>query len=121
MFRHEGATLLAELDDTDLRAAVIDAEPEPRRFVAGPGVDEIAAAFGDLVDLKSPFLHGHAAAVAGLAESAGRLLRLDAADLTVLRRAGHMHDLGRAAVPSTIWDKPGPLTATDWERVRLHP
>ena len=27
----------------------------------------------------------------------------------------------RAAVPSTIWDKPGPLTATDWERVRLHP
>ena len=121
MFRREGAALLAELDDTDLRAAVIDAEPEPRRFVAGAGVDDIAAAFGDLVDLKSPFLHGHAAAVAGLAESAGRLLRLDAADLTVLRRAGHLHDLGRAAVPSTIWDKPGPLTATEWERVRLHP
>jgi HD-GYP domain-containing protein (c-di-GMP phosphodiesterase class II) len=121
MFRRKGAALLAELDDTDLRAAVIDAEPEPRRFVAGAGVDEIAAAFGDLVDLKSPFLHGHAAAVADLAESAGRLLRLDAADLTVLRRAGHLHDPGRAAVPSAIWDKPGPLTATEWERVRLHP
>jgi hypothetical protein len=38
MFRRKGAALLAELDDTDLRAAVIDTEPEPRRFVAGAGV-----------------------------------------------------------------------------------
>jgi hypothetical protein len=33
MFRREGAALLAELDDIDLRAAVIDAEPEPRRLL----------------------------------------------------------------------------------------
>ena len=32
-----------------------------------------------------------------------------------------MHDLGRVAVPVRIWQKPGPLTADEWERVRLHP
>ena len=32
-----------------------------------------------------------------------------------------MHDLGRSGVPNTIWDKPGPLTFLEWERVRLHP
>ena len=32
-----------------------------------------------------------------------------------------MHDLGRTGVPNTIWDKPGPLTDAERERVRLHP
>ncbi len=32
-----------------------------------------------------------------------------------------MHDLGRVAVSARIWQKPGPLTADEWERVRLHP
>jgi HD-GYP domain-containing protein (c-di-GMP phosphodiesterase class II) len=32
-----------------------------------------------------------------------------------------VHDLGRSGVPNTIWDKPGPLTFLEWERVRLHP
>jgi HD-GYP domain-containing protein (c-di-GMP phosphodiesterase class II) len=31
-----------------------------------------------------------------------------------------VHDLGRAVVPSSIWDRPGPLGAADLERVRLH-
>jgi HD-GYP domain-containing protein (c-di-GMP phosphodiesterase class II) len=32
-----------------------------------------------------------------------------------------MHDIGRAAVSSSVWDKAGPLTTTEWEQVRLHP
>ena len=32
-----------------------------------------------------------------------------------------MHDLGRLGVPNTIWDKPGPLSHAETERVRLHP
>jgi DNA-binding CsgD family transcriptional regulator len=39
----------------------------------------------------------------------------------MLRRAGLVHDIGRLGVPNTIWDKRGPLTAGDRERVRLHP
>jgi len=36
-------------------------------------------------------------------------------------RAALVHDVGRAGVPSGIWDRPGPLSAEQWERVRLHP
>jgi HD-GYP domain-containing protein (c-di-GMP phosphodiesterase class II) len=32
-----------------------------------------------------------------------------------------VHDVGRVGVPSGIWDRPGPLSAEQWERVRLHP
>jgi HD-GYP domain-containing protein (c-di-GMP phosphodiesterase class II) len=58
--------------------------------------------------------------VAALAERAGQWLALPADDIVVLRRAGHLQDLGRAAVPTGVWDRPGPLTSADWERVRLH-
>jgi HD-GYP domain-containing protein (c-di-GMP phosphodiesterase class II) len=37
-----------------------------------------------------------------------------------LRWAGLVHDLGRVAVENGIWDKAGPLTTLEWERVRLH-
>jgi HD-GYP domain-containing protein (c-di-GMP phosphodiesterase class II) len=39
----------------------------------------------------------------------------------VLREAGLLHDLGRVGIPNGIWEKPRPLTASEWERVRLHP
>jgi DNA-binding CsgD family transcriptional regulator len=32
-----------------------------------------------------------------------------------------VHDLGRLGVSNAIWDKPGPLGAGEWERVRMHP
>ena len=32
-----------------------------------------------------------------------------------------MHDYGRLGVSNSIWDKPGPLGAGEWERVRMHP
>jgi HD-GYP domain-containing protein (c-di-GMP phosphodiesterase class II) len=38
-----------------------------------------------------------------------------------LRRAGLIHDLGRLGVSNGVWDKPGPLTGAESERVRLHP
>ena len=32
-----------------------------------------------------------------------------------------VHDLGKTGIPNGIWDKPGPLSLLEWERVRLHP
>ena len=38
-----------------------------------------------------------------------------------LRRAALVHDFGTTAVPNSIWDKPGPLTRAEFDRVELHP
>jgi HD-GYP domain-containing protein (c-di-GMP phosphodiesterase class II) len=46
---------------------------------------------------------------------------MDSEQVDTVRRAGLVHDLGRAAVTSSIWDKPGPLSDAEWEAVRLHP
>lgn len=116
-----GRELLTEISSTDASVAVIEAEPEPCRRIAEPGLDEVARAFADMVDLKSPFMHGHSAAVAELAEAAARVLGLARGEVADVRRAGLLHDLGRVGVPNGIWEKPGPLTASEWEQVRLHP
>ncbi len=111
--------LLADIEDLDAYAAVLDAEPDPVRLVDDTDVEDIARTFGDLADLKSPWLQGHSTAVAELAGRAAELLHLPDAD--AVRVAGHLHDVGRVGVSSRIWDKAKPLTTTEHEQARLHP
>lgn len=59
--------------------------------------------------------------MARLAARAAADLALSAAEVTGLRRAGLVHDLGRVAVSVHVWDKPGPLTSDEQEKARLHP
>ena len=119
-FLRHGRELLTEITSTDALVAVIEAEPEPCRRVSESRLDEVARAFADLVDLKSPFTQGHSVGVAELAEAAASDLGLAHNEVVSVRRAGLLHDLGRTGVPNGIWDKPGPLTETEWEQVRLH-
>jgi HD-GYP domain-containing protein (c-di-GMP phosphodiesterase class II) len=48
-------------------------------------------------------------------------LRLDATTVSRLQVAALLHDLGRVGISNAIWEKPGPLTAAEWEQVRMHP
>jgi hypothetical protein len=121
-FARHGAALLGELERVDDRhLAVVAAEPGLKRTVSERQLDEVARGFADLVDLKSPYLHGHSSGVAALAGTAAGLMGMAERETTALRRAGLFHDLGRAGVPTGLWDKPGPLSRSDWEQVRLHP
>jgi HD-GYP domain-containing protein (c-di-GMP phosphodiesterase class II) len=113
--------LLASIDGVDAWQAALAIEPEPRRLIPEKRLDEVARGFADFVDLKSLYLHGHSSGVSALAEVAGRTSGMPEAETTLLRRAGLLHDIGRAAVSSSVWDKAGPLTTTEWEQVRLHP
>jgi len=78
-------------------------------------------AIADFTDLKSPWTIGHSRGVADLAHAAATPYGLAAGDATLVRRAGLVHDLGRLGISNAIWDKPGALTPTELERVRLHP
>ena len=119
-FLGERDKLLSEIDRADPLPAVVEAEPEPVRLISESQLDNCARAFADMVDLKTPFTHGHSVGVAELAQGAGRKLGLSEQDVVVLVRAGLFHDLGRVAVPDGIWEKPGPLSEGEWEQVRLH-
>jgi HD-GYP domain-containing protein (c-di-GMP phosphodiesterase class II)/DNA-binding CsgD family transcriptional regulator len=112
--------ILGGLDSAHTWSAVIDAEPALRVTLRGEDFDRALRAVADFVDLKSPYTLGHAQAVAELASATAAQLELPDEEVRLLRRAGLVHDLGRLGVSNAIWDKPGPLGAGEWERVRLH-
>jgi HD-GYP domain-containing protein (c-di-GMP phosphodiesterase class II)/DNA-binding CsgD family transcriptional regulator len=113
--------LLDGLADASSWDAVIAAEPGLAKALAGDELDAALEAVADFGDLKSPWFTGHSRGVARLVAAAAQQAGLPADAVTELRRAALVHDLGRTGVPNTIWDKPGPLTDAERERVRLHP
>ena len=117
----QSETILSGLDSIVTWDAVIDAEPALAIVLSGDHVDIALLAIANFVDLKSPYTLGHAGAVADLAADTGAQLGLSEGEMRTLRRAGLVHDLGRLGISNAIWDKPGPLGAGEWERVRLHP
>jgi HD-GYP domain-containing protein (c-di-GMP phosphodiesterase class II) len=114
-------SLLSGVDSTTTWDAVIAAEPELGAVLSGDELDAALTAVANFIDVKSPYTLGHSCAVAELAEAAARAAGLRDADAVLLRRAGLVHDLGRLGVSNAIWDKPGALSVTELERVRLHP
>jgi len=113
--------ILDGLDAVNTWDEVIRAEPALGVRQTAEQFDESLRAVADFVDLKSPYMIGHAGAVSVLARQAGTQLRLTNAEIDLLRGAGLVHGFGRLGVSNSIWDKPGPLGAGEWERVRLHP
>jgi HD-GYP domain-containing protein (c-di-GMP phosphodiesterase class II) len=96
-------------------------EPMPHAVLEGGSIDKALATMGEFADLASPYFVGHSAGVAMLASNAAQRCNFDIADVTTIRRAALIHDIGRVAVPARIWRQPGPLMPDDWEKVRLHP
>jgi HD-GYP domain-containing protein (c-di-GMP phosphodiesterase class II) len=115
------ATELLGRPSEDPRIEVLEEEPQPVAERDERELQDIAAAFADVADLKLPAVHGHSRAVAALATVAAGHLGLDAGTIDELEIAALLHDIGRLAVSNAIWEKPGPLTAAEWEQVRMHP
>lgn len=109
------------LDSVRAWDAVIGGEPALTVVLSDDEFDAALLAIANFVDLKSPFTLGHSAAVAELAAAAATTMGLPAGEVRTLKRAGWVHDFGRLGVSNAIWDRPGPLGAGEWERVRMHP
>ncbi len=120
VFLHRADELVGDVADMDAFEEALASEPHPVRLVDDTQVEAVARTFGSLADLKSPWLQGHSAGVAELASAAAGGLGLHRQAQSV-RVAGYLHDIGRVAVSSRIWDKPGALTATERDQARLHP
>lgn len=121
VFIAHSAEILAGPPAGHVWSPALQEAPDRREQLDGPSLDSLLVALGDFVDLKCPFTLGHSRAVARLAADAAAAAGLDTEAVALVRRAGHVHDLGRIGVSNQIWSKKGPLTAAEWERVRLHP
>lgn len=107
------ATPHATLLDLDVEAASQPAT-EAR-------LDSVCDAFAQIVDAKSHFTGEHSSRVCEVTMEIADGLGITGPRRTTLRRAALLHDIGKLAVPNTILDKNGKLTAEEWACIRRHP
>jgi len=113
--------------DTDFWRALPTAdvsswEPPERLMTADEErLDAIAYAFAGVIDAKSPWTYRHSDRACVIVLGLGAALGAGEDELSDLRRAALLHDVGKLAVSNRILDKPGRLTATEFAKVREHP
>lgn len=110
------------LNDPDLETRVFADDPSrTSQTVDEDYLDEIASAFSDVVDAKSPFTADHSSRVTLYTDMIAEELGLPADHRRWLRRAALLHDLGKLAVSNQILDKPGRPDPAEWAVIRSHP
>ena len=77
-------------------------------------------AISHMVDLRDPYTSGHERRVGELAAAIGTELGLIEHQVTGLRVAGGVHDVGKIAVPAEILSKPTRLSAAEFAIVKTH-
>ena len=73
------------------------------------------------IEGKDPCTEGHCERLSDYSASLGERIGLPPEQITALRRAGIVHDLGKVAIPDAILLKPGPLSPEEWKIMREHP
>jgi len=73
------------------------------------------------IEGKDPYTHGHCERLSDYSARLAEHLGLGEDQITALRRAGVVHDIGKIAVPDAILLKPGKLSEEEWKLIREHP
>src|SRR5262245_44303418 len=105
----------------DLERAILALEPARRIAIADEDyLDDIAAAFAQVIDSKSPYTSGHSERVALFTDMIAEEIGLSPERRRWLKRAALLHDIGKLGVSNTILDKRGKLDAVEWAAMRMH-
>ncbi|HEY4956160.1 MAG TPA: HD domain-containing phosphohydrolase [Gemmatimonadaceae bacterium] len=112
----------ARLDSPDVSAEVLSLKPTNHvRLVDERGIDDVARAFADIIDAKSPFTYNHSTRVANYACAIAERAGLAPEEIRRLRRASLLHDMGKLGISSRLLDKTGPLSRREREEMNRHP
>lgn len=77
-------------------------------------------ALATAIDAKDQTTHFHVRRVQLYSSRLARLLNLSEAEIQALKAGALLHDIGKLAVPDHILNKPGRLTAAEFEKMKIH-
>lgn len=111
-----------QLNADNLETIILTLEPgQHTKPLDEDFLDDIAEAFGQVVDAKSPYTAGHSARVGLYTSLLSEDLGIPEARRRWLKRGALLHDLGKLGVSNSVLDKPGKLDEVEWASVQLHP
>ena len=95
--------------------------PQLLKRVLESDLDSICEAFAMIVDAKSSFTAEHSTRVMQYSVALAGCFGFSKAEVSRLRHAALLHDIGKLGVPTGILEKPGKLDDLEFDRVKLHP
>lgn len=117
----EADAFWATLASSEIGEAILALEPASHVVDLDEDyLDDIAAAFGQVVDSKSPYTSGHSARVALYTDMIAEILELPLERRRWLKRGALLHDVGKLGVSNSVLDKPGKLDDEEWAAVKAH-
>jgi HD-GYP domain-containing protein (c-di-GMP phosphodiesterase class II) len=78
-------------------------------------------AMADMVDARDSYTFEHSKRVATQSERIARRLGLSPDEITTIRLAARVHDLGKMAIPDAVLHKGSELDAAEWAQMKRHP
>ena len=110
-----------ELSAPDIQRRIFALEPARHKTAVDEEyLDDIAAAFAQVIDSKSPFTSGHSERVTLFTDMVAEELGVPLDRRRWLKRAALLHDIGKLGVSNAILDKPGKLDDAEWAAMKLH-
>ena len=117
----ENPDFWSRLADSNLPEYILTLEPVQHTApLDDEYLDDIASAFGEVVDAKSPYTAGHCDRVALFTDMIAEELGMNPDARRWLKRAALLHDIGKLGVSNSVLDKPGKLDDEEWVQMKMH-
>ena len=117
--KHFGRNQVRAANDPAVLALFPAIHPEGGREEAA--LVGVVQALVALVEARDHLTGQHSHQVAALALQVALALGWPTSEAQMLALAGQLYDIGKVAIPETILQKPGTLTAQEWDVMRTHP
>jgi putative two-component system response regulator len=120
---HAGADdlLISPVDPIELLARVRSLVRLKHRTDELDKAESVLLTLASIVEARDPYTFGHSKRVSDLSRRLGEDIGLEDDQVSALRLAGIVHDIGKVNVPDCILLKPGPLSCEEWLLMREHP
>lgn len=112
------------LNESDIPKVFYEIKEDVGQIHMAKGIDTIGRTLeviAQIIDMKHPFTAGHSTRVARYAMAIALAMKLEHDEVTRIRWAGLIHDIGKLTVSRKILDKPTKLTKDEFMRIKQHP
>lgn len=83
-------------------------------------LNDLAKLFSRVIDFRSRYTALHSSGVASCSIALAKKMGMSDAECHMMSLAGHLHDIGKVAIPKEILEKPDKLTAIEFAQIKRH-
>ena len=109
-----------EIQSSRVYSILLKRSPFQDRVISADEINQLAALFKRIIDFKSSFTATHTTGVEASTEKMAQLFGFSDRETRLLKIAGSFHDIGKLVIPSSILNKPAPLSREETELMRSH-